>query len=482
MSNVMNATNVQVTDYRNTVSEFLRNVLPIGEGLYGTRTTPFSEFIGTYYNPANFQNMYEYAYTVVNDAGKPVVSKSYRLPPAESLGGLSTVLDDLASEIFNFTVNDEITSLVRNLNRANYLAGFPRSGAGSFAEVDINTFANGDPNTLISLLGRMTPLALSPNEKGALSQLMNSDLINMLSILKSSGNANAYKLALILCNLTESYFALSSAVNNMVSAALQLVPQVATNTVANPGRTIAIGAVEATPVSPSGNQAMNLQQMNQRYMNDIGLLGQFLAQYPYGGLVYNTLLPLGPNLSETALNNVHLILNGALSDPNRAYNIVMDDVLMSVINVAVAQGSPVNHAQAVAITYILTLTGSPMAANIYQALGIAMGQTYTDILSNMKIDIANGEVIRSVIASRNPQNGNLGKILEHYIKTNLANKRPVRLADVLQFTKTSLGNTTNSITVRHVANYLQAIEPQFYGIANPDAVMQFADILYNLNI
>lgn len=476
----MNATQVQMHDLRDTVSNFLKNVLPIGDGLYGARTTPFSEFIGKFYNPANFQNMYDYAYRVVSDAGKPVATKPYKLAAAESLGNGSVILDDLASEILNFTLNDDKTSLIRNLVRACYLSGFPKNAAGAICEEDINSFnISNEPMVILTLLSKMAPLEMSLAEKESVSAMMNNGLLDMLSILKASGNMNAYKLALKLCNISESYFSLASAVRNMVNASLQIVPQSPMNMMAATAKTATVGAVDATIPVNTQNQIMSIQQLVQRYAQDINNIAQYLNNSPRGVELYNTLMSIGGNLSETALNNVHAILNGALIKPELAYNLNIDDALVSAIN---AQGNLFPHVITVAITYVMLSIQGLQATPYLSSIGIQLFQMRTDILTNMMEDVKNGEVVRTVVCTRNPANGNLGRVLDHYVKTRLANRKPVRLADVLQYTRATTGNTSNTITVRDVANYLQSIEPQFYGTSNPEVIMQFADILYRLNL
>ena len=226
----MNANQAQITDFRDNISNYLKNVLPLGDGLYGSRTTPFSEFVGKFYNPANFANMYDYSYNMVSDLGKPISIRPYKMIGADNIGNSANVLDDLVNEVFNYTVTDDTTALIRNLIRSNYVAAFPRNDAGTYCESDINSFnTNNDPKTVLSLLSRMAPIAMVSAEKDTVAGMLNNGLFDMLNILKASGNMNAYKLALKLCNISESYFALASAVNNMVNASLQIVPQVAMN-------------------------------------------------------------------------------------------------------------------------------------------------------------------------------------------------------------------------------------------------------------
>lgn len=476
----MNANQAQITDFRDNVSNFLKNVLPIGDGLYGSRTTPFSEFVGKFYNPANFANMYDYAYNMVSDLGKPVGIRPYKTVGADNIGNSSVVLDDLINEVFNYTVTDDTTSLIRNLIRSNYLAGFPRNDAGTYCESDINTFnTNNDPKVVLSLLSRMAPIAMVSAEKDTVAGLLNNGLFDMLNILKASGNMNAYKLALKLCNISESYFSLASAVNNMVNAALQIVPQVAMNAV-QPGRSVNIGAVEMMAPVIDQNMTLSLQQMIQRYTDDINSLAQYLNNSPQGVNLYNNLITLGGNLPEPVLNNIHTIVSGGLIDPNLAYSLNVDEALTIAVN---AHSSLYPHTVTVLIAYILLTVQGPNANAYLSSLGIQVYfSVIPDILTNMSEDIRFGEIVRTVLCARNPSNGNLGKTLDHYIRTSLANRKPVRVQDVLQYTKATTGNTTNSITVRDVANYLQAMEPQFYGIANPESLMQFAEILYNLKL
>lgn len=476
----MNANQAQITDFRDNISNYLKNVLPLGDGLYGSRTTPFSEFVGKFYNPANFANMYDYSYNMVSDLGKPISIRPYKMIGAENIGNSANVLDDLVNEVFNYTVTDDTTALIRNLIRSNYVAAFPRNDAGTYCESDINSFnTNNDPKTVLSLLSRMAPIAMVSAEKDTVAGMLNNGLFDMLNILKASGNMNAYKLALKLCNVSESYFALASAVNNMVNASLQIVPQVAMNSV-QPGRSVNIGAVDMMAPVVDQNMTLSLQQMVQRYVNDINSVAQYLNNSPQGVNLYNNLVTIGSNLPEPVLNNIHAIVSGGLIDPNLAYTLNIDEALTIAVN---AQSNLYPHMVTVLIAYILLTVQGQNASAYLSGIGIQVYfSVIPDILTSMSEDIKFGEIVRTVLCARNPSNGNLGKILDHYIKTSLANRKPVRLQDVLQYTKSTTGNTTNSVTVRDVANYLQAMEPQFYGIANPESLMMFADILYNLKL
>lgn len=476
-----NMENAKVEDYKTIVSNHLKHVLPLGDGIQGSKTLPFTNFIEKYYNPANFSNFLDYSYTVVRDAGKPVTAKPYVTVNASQMpAAASQLLDDLSCEILNYTASDDITSLVRNLNRTMYLADFPKDPSGSSVEVDINTFnTNNDPLVLVSLMAKMSPIALYTAEREKLSQRMNDELFNMLGILKASGNMNAYRLALKLCNISESYFALASAMSNMSTAALNIAPQSLNNGALNASaRRVDIGTIQAVNINPQNNNTvLSLQGMVNRYNQDIALIAQ--SNIPALIAISNQLLQLGPNLSETVLNNVHYIMTGALTNPSLVYNLQMDNALISAILFIPTNTIP--YYFGVAIAYILISAGM---TNVYEYLNRLLGLTLANIstiLDAMKLDIQCGTVIHTAIASLNPSNGNLGKLLRYYITNTIATNGPVKLANVLSFTQAQKGNTGTSITSRDIANYLQVMDPQFYGTINPEALAQFADILYNLN-
>lgn len=459
----------QLLDLRGRISEHLKHVPAGGDGLYGTITTPFDTFINNYYNPTAFRNRYDYSFALVNDAYKRANTKPYATQLAVAQNpDVMNIVGDLCSNLYNFTNDRDLISFNRELYRMSYIQMFPNNADGSVTEMDIATINQANPNFLIGLLARMGSIQTSLQDKELLKPMINEDLIRMLGILKAN-DAKAYALALKLCNITESYFALATSVSNMAKAALTIAPQQPTAAV---GPTVAVGNVQAAQVA-TAPQTLSVGDMINRYINEISIF----AHLP----IYSALISGATRLPETALDNIHLMLaEDALGNPNTVFKLTVDDKLVYATKLA-ANTNVLPYKTGVIIAYALGFMGYSNLSELLSQCGFVLAD-YADfnLRNAMSFDIHHNTIINTALFALNKNNGTVGQVVYNYIIHVLAKGQAIKIQDVLAYTSTYMSNPGTSVTVQNVANYMQTAFPTIFGPASGEALMVLADAILHL--
>lgn len=208
------------------VSNYLKSIPPVGDGLYGVETTPFLNLLTRYYNPQAFSNFHDYAYELVGKSGKPAATKAGAMSSVTNLPMEDQVIiDDIAKEILDHTRQDSNITLIREFIRSGYVSKFARPQSSLAAEMDIRSTQQLTPENLINFMSSFLSVSASLEQKRGFVDDINACLFPLLKLVKSTGNPRLYSFVLSLCNLAESYYSLASSIQNIASAAAVFAPQ-----------------------------------------------------------------------------------------------------------------------------------------------------------------------------------------------------------------------------------------------------------------
>lgn len=282
MSNLTNASphanvanEAQRASIDNIVGGYLQNVLPLGDGIFGGETSPFFKVITQMFQPSVFKSKYDMVAKIASSIGRPLVGDASATDVYKNLDPQDQIMvGELAANVLDYTNKFSFTTPVRESWRARYvpLVQPTMQPGNQYCEYQLQP-THFTPERICALLGSLRSLDLSRQEYKAMIDQINQSLLPLLRIVKASGDMNAYKLLLDLCNTAESYFVLASTVSSLASTAQMLVP-LQDMAPLTPGSTLDIAPIVDLNLAPVQNVGAvnNMQDMINNMSNVLMLI------------------------------------------------------------------------------------------------------------------------------------------------------------------------------------------------------------------